>query len=156
MPLFTKVSLQAWIAYHAIILIATSTEQLTTVSIALPLCNGLISIALSHNWLSTLIAIMHLQQFLLQALHPSSSPLLQLPHISEEIVARTKKELEVENIKQFGALGAGSVEKLLSGFPERKKRDVFEVAKNWPVCEIVDASFKGELLVWASSASELT
>lgn len=99
---------------------------------------------------------MHLQQFLLQALHPSSSPLLQLPHISEEIVARTKKELEVENIKQFGALGAGSVEKLLSGFPERKKRDVFEVAKNWPVCEIVDASFKGELLVWASSASELT
>ncbi|ORY53393.1 Sec63 Brl domain-domain-containing protein [Leucosporidium creatinivorum] len=123
-------------------------EKLATVTIALPLCAGLTSIALSHNWLSSLISILHLQQFLLQAVHSSSSPLLQLPHVTDDIV-KAARAIGVENITQFGKLEAGQVEKLLVGWPEKKKRDVFEVAKNWPVTSVIDAKFKvvGEKIV---------
>lgn len=119
-------------------------EKLTIVTIALPLCTGLTSMALSHNWLSSLISIIHLQQFLLQAIHPGSSPLLQLPHINDEVV-KAARAIGVENITQFGKLEAGQVEKLMVGWSEKQKRDVFEVAKNWPVTSVIDAKFKGQL-----------
>lgn len=111
--------------------------------------------ALSHNWLSSLISIIHLQQFLLQAVHPTSSPLLQLPHITEDVV-KAARAIGVENITQFGKLEAGQVEKVMVGWSEKQKRDVFEVAKNWPVTSVIDAKFKGEslsnqILKWISS-----
>lgn len=76
-------------------------------------------------------------------MHPSSSPLLQLPHVTDEIV-KAARAIGVENVTQFGKLEAGQVEKLLVGWPERRKRDVFEVAKNWPITSIIDTKFKGE------------
>ncbi|GAA5823402.1 hypothetical protein JCM11251_000623 [Rhodosporidiobolus azoricus] len=123
-------------------------EKHLTASIALPLCSGLASIALAHNWLSTYISIMHLQQFLLQAVHPSSSPLLQLPHFTPELAGEAQK-LGVETVTQFGKLGASEVEKLLAGAPEAGKKDVFEVAKHWPVVQFKDAKFSvtGEKIV---------
>ncbi|KAK4055503.1 secretory subunit [Microbotryomycetes sp. JL201] len=124
-------------------------EKLVTVAIALPLCAGMASVVLSHNWLSSYLAVLHLQQFLLQALHPTSSQLLQLPHLTEDIARKASAELGVNTVADFGKLNAGQVEKLLSGWPERNKRDVFEVAKNWPVTSVVDAKFKvvGEAVV---------
>ncbi|GAA6041993.1 hypothetical protein JCM8097_009135 [Rhodosporidiobolus ruineniae] len=123
-------------------------EKHLTASIALPLCNGLASIALAHNWLSTYIAIMHLQQFLLQAVHPSSSQLLQLPHINPEIAQAAKKQ-GIESVTQFGKLGADEVEKLCAGYSDAEKKDVYEVAKHWPVVQFVDAKFQvtGEKVV---------
>lgn len=117
-------------------------EKHITASIALPLCAGLASIALAHNWLSIYISIMHLQQFLLQAVHPSSSPLLQLPHLTAEVIAEAKKN-GVESVTQFGKLGSTDVDKLLSGVPASEKKDVVEVAKHWPVVQFVDARFQG-------------
>ncbi|GAA5910707.1 hypothetical protein JCM5296_006819 [Sporobolomyces johnsonii] len=123
-------------------------EKHLTASIALPLCSGLASIALAHNWLSTYISIVHLQQFLLQAVHPSSSPLLQLPHLTPEIIADAQKR-GIENVAQFGKLGAGEVDELLDGYSDADKRDVYEVAKHWPVVQFVDAKFQvtGEKIV---------
>ncbi|GAA5970637.1 hypothetical protein JCM11641_007380 [Rhodosporidiobolus odoratus] len=123
-------------------------EKHLTASIALPLCAGLASIALAHNWLSTYISIMHLQQFLLQAVHPSSSPLLQLPHFSPELAAEAKRR-GIETVTQFGKLDAGESAGLLVNAPEGEKKDVLEVAKHWPVVQLVDAKFQvtGEKIV---------
>lgn len=118
-----------------------------TASIALPLCSGLASIALAHNWLSTYIAIVHLQQFLLQAVHPSSSQLLQLPHVTPELVVEfEQKKAALNTVKQFGELPTSEVAELLNGMREDEKRDVNEVAKHWPIVQFVDANFQGQSL----------
>ncbi|GJN89668.1 hypothetical protein Rhopal_002655-T1 [Rhodotorula paludigena] len=123
-------------------------EKYLTASLALPLCAGLASIALAHNWLSTYIAILHLQQFLLQAVHPSTSQLLQLPHVEPALAAEAQRK-GVTSIKQLVRLGEAEAGKLLDGMPEAEKRDALEVAKNWPVVEFVDAKFQvtGEKVV---------
>ncbi|GAA5944433.1 protein-transporting protein SEC63, partial [Sporobolomyces koalae] len=123
-------------------------EKHATASIALPLCSGLASIALAHNWLSTYISIMHLQQFLLQAVHPSSSQLLQLPHVSPELVAQAQAQ-GVATVKEFGRLANEEVHKLMDGYSEGDKKEVVEVAKHWPVVDFVDAKFQvtGEKIV---------
>ncbi|BGP47243.1 secretory subunit [Rhodotorula kratochvilovae] len=123
-------------------------EKYLTASIALPLCSGLASIALAHNWLSTYISILHLQQFLLQAVHPSSSQLLQLPHITPELAARAQK-LGVETVQQFGELKPAEVEKILAGLPDAGRKDAYEVARSWPVVDFVGAKFEvaGEKVV---------
>lgn len=126
------------------------TEKHATVSIALPLTTGLTSVALAYNWLSTTITILHLQQFLLQAVHPASSPLLQLPHVGPDVVDAATK-LGVESVTDFGRLGAGEVEKIMQGTREDEMRAAYEVAKHWPVVEIVSAKFQGAfvcLLRW--------
>lgn len=122
---------------------APSAEKHLTASIALPLCSGLASISLAHNWLSTYIAIVHLQQFLLQAVHPSSPQLLQLPHITPELAVQIEQKTGVSTVKQFGELKAGQVDKVLDGLPEAEKRDAYEVAKHWPIIQFVDAKFQG-------------
>lgn len=120
-------------------------EKQRTIVLALPLVTGLSSIALAYNWLSTFISILHLQQFILQAVHPSSSPLLQLPHVNSEVV-KAAQRFGVQTINQLGKLGAGDVEKLLTSFSEHDQRETFEVAKNWPVTQFVDAKFQGKIL----------
>ncbi|KAG0656762.1 secretory subunit [Rhodotorula mucilaginosa] len=124
-------------------------EKHLTASIALPLCSGLASISLAHNWLSTYIAIVHLQQFLLQAVHPSSPQLLQLPHITPDLAVQIEEKTGVSTVKQFGELKAGQVDKVLDGLPEAEKRDAYEVAKHWPIIQFVDAKFQvtGEKIV---------
>ncbi|GAA5882212.1 hypothetical protein JCM16303_002283 [Sporobolomyces ruberrimus] len=132
-------------------------EKHLTASIALPLCSGLASIALAHNWLSTYISIMHLQQFLLQAVHPSSSQLLQLPHVSPELVAEAQKQ-GVSTVKEFGTLPVGDVQKLLNAYPEGEKKEIMEVAKHWPVVDFVDAKFQvtGEKIVTPGAVVSFT
>jgi len=84
-----------------------------------------------------------LQQFLLQAVHPTSSQLLQLPHVSAELVAQAQKQ-GVATVKEFGRLPVGDVAKLLDGYSDGDKREVVEIAKHWPVVDFVDAKFQGE------------
>ncbi|GAA6063020.1 hypothetical protein JCM10212_001799 [Sporobolomyces blumeae] len=123
-------------------------EKHLTTTIALPLCSGLVSIALSHNWLSTYISIVHLQQFLLQAVHPTSSQLLQLPHVTQQIVADAQAR-GVDTVKDFGRLPFEQVDEMMNGFAEGEKRDAIEVAQHWPVVDFVDAKFQvtGEKIV---------
>ena len=135
-PFLTEVCTQPLLRFR-------SAEKHLTASIALPLCSGLSSISLAHNWLSTYIAIVHLQQFLLQAVHPSSPQLLQLPHITPELAVQIEEKTSVSTVKQFGELKAGEVDKVLDGFPESEKRDAYEVAKHWPIIQFVDAKFQG-------------
>lgn len=114
-----------------------------TVALALPLTNTLLAISLSNNWLSTTIMILHLQQFLLQAVHPSSSPLLQLPHMNAERI-KLAESMKVKDVTQFGRLGAGEVEKIMRDSDEEEKKAAFGVAKNWPIVRFVDTKFQGQ------------
>ncbi|GAA5985578.1 hypothetical protein JCM5350_007141 [Sporobolomyces pararoseus] len=122
-------------------------EKHLTAAIALPLCSGLSSIALAHNWLSTFISILHLQQFLLQAVHPASSQLLQLPHLTSEQIEQAK--LNVQSVKEFAKLPTKELDSCLNGFPEVEKKEILQVAKHWPVLDLVDCKFQvtGEKIV---------
>ncbi|KAL8278314.1 hypothetical protein RQP46_009206 [Phenoliferia psychrophenolica] len=132
-------------------------EKHATISLALPLTTGLSSVALAYNWLSTTITILHLQQFLLQAVHPASSPLLQLPYVGPDVVEAAAKA-GVASVADFGKLGAGDVEKIMRGAKDDEKRAAYEVAKHWPVVEIVSAKFQviGEKVVTPGSIVSFT
>lgn len=122
------------------------TEKQHTISLSLPLTTALSSITLAYNWLSTTIAILHLQQFLVQGVHPSSSPLMQLPHFSSDLVKRANAA-GVSTVPQFGKLEAGVVEQILDGAPEGEKRATFEVAKNWPVLDFIGTTTAGAFVI---------
>ncbi|KAI5480393.1 translocation protein SEC63 [Pseudohyphozyma bogoriensis] len=116
-------------------------ERLETVTIALTLTTGLSSIALASNWLSTFISILHLQQFLLQAVDPTSSPLLQLPHVEDDVV-QAAQAAGVETVEQFGKLDQAQVEKLMGSRSGRETKEAHEVSKHWPVVKFASAKFQ--------------
>ena len=117
-------------------------EKHTTVSLAIPLTSSLTSITLAHNWLSTTILIIHLQQFIIQAVHPSSSPLYQLPFMNEDTISAAAK-LGIKDISQFGKMKSGEESKVIVDLDTTEKKECFEVAKNWPVIKVVNAKFEG-------------
>lgn len=132
-------------------------ERHETVVIAITLTTGLFSIALARSWLSIFISIIHLQQFILQAVHPSSSPLLQLPNITPEVVLNAKK-IGVENIPQFVKLSDDDLGKLMLDFDGAEKKEAVEVAKNWPLMEFESAKFQivGEKVVTPAAIVSFT
>lgn len=116
-------------------------ESQATVTLALPLAGGMSSFALAHNWLACSIGILRLQQFIIQAVHPSSSPLLQLPHVNDEIVQAARQQ-GVYTVQQFGRLTAAQADKLLPGVRDDEKKEIVEVAKHWPVTDFIGANFQ--------------
>lgn len=122
----------------------STAEKQATVALALPLTTGLTSISLARNWLSTTILILHAQQFLLQAVHPSSSALLQLPHMTKESVAAAAAA-GITEVRHFGELPADAVGKIMQNVSDAERHAAVQVAKNWPVIEFVDAKFQGTL-----------
>ena len=87
--------------------------------------------------------ILHLQQFILQGVHPTSSPLMQLPHINAERI-KLARSMGVTDVTQFGKLGAGQVEKIMIDADEQEKKAAFGVAKNWPIVRFVESKFEGQ------------
>lgn len=116
-------------------------ESQATVTLALPLAGGMTSFALAHNWLACFIGITRLQQFIIQAVHPSSSPLLQLPHVNDEIVLAARHK-GVFTVQQFGRLSPAETDQLLPGVRDDEKKELIEVAQNWPITDFIGAKFQ--------------
>ena len=55
------------------------------------------------------------------------------------------KSAQVEDVPQFGRLGAAQVEKIMLDAGDEEKKAAFGVAKNWPIVRFVDTKFQGQL-----------
>eukprot|EP00923_Selenidium_pygospionis_P030382 GHVN01053947.1.p1 GENE.GHVN01053947.1~~GHVN01053947.1.p1 ORF type:complete len:632 (+),score=56.71 GHVN01053947.1:203-2098(+) len=67
-------------------------EDITTIlSKALPITNAMLEIALVHRWTGTVEAVIDFRRRLIQALGISSSTLLQVPHLDQEMVKTLAK-----------------------------------------------------------------
>ena len=93
--------------------------------------------ALSHNWLSSTLEVMHLHAYLAQALLPGSEPLLQFPSITKTDANGVATEGETVPLN-------GLVKKLASRQDPRVEQ-LKEVGKQWGKLDVVDAQFKGTL-----------
>lgn len=62
--------------------------------------------------------------------------------MTPELAAQAKKH-GVETVQQFGELERAQVDKILDGLPEGDKKDAHDVARSWPVVDVVGAKFEG-------------
>lgn len=112
--------------------------MLDVVNQAQVLVRGLGNIVLSHNWLTTYLHTLSLQQAIVQGLHPNLPSTLQLPHVDYSKDART-------TIRDIATADDVQLEKLLSDLTPQQRQEVKEVASNWPTLELISADFKGTI-----------
>lgn len=114
-------------------------EMYEIVPRALHLSYALASVAIAHNWLSPYLAILRLEQFLVQAIHPSMSPLRQLLPAN---AATKAHEAGLRSIRDVAA--QPSVEALaeLTKVPREELKTAFSLARNWPLLDLVTARFQ--------------
>ncbi|PLW15183.1 hypothetical protein PCANC_12847 [Puccinia coronata f. sp. avenae] len=124
------------------------------------LTNGMQSITLGYKWLSTFLLIVKLKQHLVQAMHPSASPLVQLPYVTAGTADKLSKKDGVVAPEQYAALSDQEKDSL---FPELEGRDDIKsqiqcVSEHWPQLEFVSSEFKvvGEKSVTPDCVIHLT
>ncbi|OOF95440.1 hypothetical protein ASPCADRAFT_207920 [Aspergillus carbonarius ITEM 5010] len=137
-------------------------EKYEAAPIALSLNEAFTAIALAFGNVRPILGSFRTSQHLIQAVAPGSSPLLQLPHFSEEVV----KSVQGADAKEHY-----TVQKFMS-IPEEKRRSLTvgagllsekqytaatTVAKQLPVIEVSRAFFKvmGEKVITPSSLVQL-
>ncbi|GLA17188.1 secretory subunit [Aspergillus niger] len=137
-------------------------EKYEAAPIALSLNEAFTAIALAFGNVRPILGSFRTSQHLIQAVAPGSSPLLQLPHFTEEVV----KSIEGADAKEHF-----TVQKFMS-IPEDKRRSLtigaglmsekqytsaVTVAKQLPVLEVSRAFFKvmGEKVITPSSLVQL-
>ncbi|PYH95435.1 hypothetical protein BO71DRAFT_398000 [Aspergillus ellipticus CBS 707.79] len=137
-------------------------EKYEAAPIALSLNEAFTAIALAFGNVRPIVGSFHTSQNLIQAVAPGSSPLLQLPHFTDEVVkaiegADTKEHYTVQKFMSIPeekqrslTVGAG----LLS---EQQYTTAISVAKQLPVLEVSRAFFKvmGEKVITPSSLVQL-
>lgn len=106
------------------------------------------NISLSFNWLSTYLTAAALQQHLIQAVHPSLSPLLALPHISVS-QADLLAKAGITSIPSFVKHDAEKRKQILQDLAPKELENTVKIAENWPTLEVVDAKFQvvGEKII---------
>ncbi|GCB26110.1 translocation protein sec63 [Aspergillus awamori] len=137
-------------------------EKYEAAPIALSLNEAFTAIALAFGNVRPILGSFRTSQHLIQAVAPGSSPLLQLPHFTEEVVksvegADAKEHFTVqkfmsipEDKRRSLTIGAG----LMS---EKQYTSAVTVAKQLPVLEVSRAFFKvmGEKVITPSSLVQL-
>ncbi|KDQ14189.1 hypothetical protein BOTBODRAFT_132671 [Botryobasidium botryosum FD-172 SS1] len=110
------------------------------------LLNSLLSIILSHNWLSPALHAMRLHAYLAQALFPGSNSLLQFPGVTQDDVASVSPAKDLARLEdKWTKDGDARVEGL-------KK-----ASERWGHLEVADARFRviGERLVTPGAIVQL-
>lgn len=106
----------------------------------------MMNICLSHNWLGAYLTAISLQQHIVQAFHPSLSPLLQLPGVSVTDAEKLAKA-GLTNPTTFVKCGDEAQQErkaILQDNGEKAYTHAVKIAENWPTLEVVDAKFKGQ------------
>eukprot|EP00741_Cyanophora_paradoxa_P005239 tig00000865_g5079.t1 len=101
---------------------------------ALRLLQAIVDVISSSGWLTPALAAMELSQMTVQALWDRDSPLLQLPHVGGEVVARAKAA-GVESIFDLMELEDGKRADVLRMTPSQVK-DVARAANRYPNIDV--------------------
>lgn len=163
MPPLTKVNLRSSSPYaDSWLLIFFCTEKYEVAPIALALNESFTAIALAFGNVRPVLGAYHTFQNLTQGVPPGSSPLLQLPYFTPEVVKSVEGEdakthLTIQKYMKMSeeqrrslTVGAG----LLS---EKEYETAISVAKQIPALEVSKAFFKvmGEKVITPSSLVQL-
>lgn len=118
------------------------------------LLNGMLQIALAHNWMDLTILLMDMLQCIVQAVPPSPenrpiSELLQLPHVTSDLaraIVASDDKLGPLGLQGFWNLPEARRRKVLSTLDDGKYKETIKTLGQFPRIELVDAYFKGESL----------
>ncbi|RUS16941.1 Sec63 Brl domain-containing protein, partial [Jimgerdemannia flammicorona] len=108
------------------------------------LLNGMLQISLTRQWLGVSLLIMELSQQLVQAIYHKESALMQLPHLTPDILRQyyRQKRRHMRSIAQLMDLPEQDRKQLLKSLSSSQYLDVLEVAKKYPQLEVAKAKFR--------------
>lgn len=134
-------------------------EKYEVAPTALALNNSFTSITLPFGVVNPLLASYHTSQNIIQAVPPSSSPVLQLPHFTPQIIEKISKENPKTPItlQKLMALPPAIRRNLCSDLSQAKYDQAMKVAAQIPYLKVEKAFFKvvGERVVTPSSLVQL-
>ncbi|RDH33167.1 protein translocation complex component [Aspergillus welwitschiae] len=137
-------------------------EKYEAAPIALSLNEAFTAIALAFGNVRPILGSFRTSQHLIQAVAPGSSPLLQLPHFTEEVVKSVEGADAKEHftVQKFMSIPEDKRRSLTVGaglMSEKQYTSAVTVAKQLPVLEVSRAFFKvmGEKVITPSSLVQL-
>ncbi|RHZ69301.1 hypothetical protein Glove_284g63 [Diversispora epigaea] len=110
---------------------------------AIHLINGILEIALAHNWLKTSIRCMEVSQLLVQAMWIHDNQFVQLPYVTNDVLKsmRIKKKV-IRNIAQFRELNDDERRNAIKLSDPLEYDSIMRIAELYPIIRIEDAYFK--------------
>jgi translocation protein SEC63 len=132
-------------------------EKYEAAPIALALNEAFLAIALAFGLSKPILNSYHTSQNIIQAMPPTASPLLQLPHITRSIAAAIEGNNKSHvSIQQYMSLSEDKRRRLSIGtdkLTDSQYKSVVRVAKQMPVLHVEKAFFKvtGERFITPSS-----
>lgn len=120
------------------------TDQVRVVAKAVQLAAaGLLKIALVREWTPVALNGLTAVQFLTQACWENQSPLLQLPHMTEDNLKAFQRDMKkTRTIREFLEAPEGERRKALSMLSDAQYGNVLRVARAYPDVNVLDVSFK--------------
>ncbi|KIX07867.1 uncharacterized protein Z518_02521 [Rhinocladiella mackenziei CBS 650.93] len=134
-------------------------EKYAVAPTALLLNNSFTSMTLPFGMVKPLLASYHTSQNIIQAVPPSSSPLLQLPHFTPQIAAKMSRASpkSTTSLPKFMSLPSSIRRNLCSDLSDTQYAQAMKVASQIPHLQIAKAFFKvlGERVVTPGSLVQL-
>lgn len=133
-------------------------EKYAVAPTALLLNNSFASMTLPFGFVKPLLASYHTSQNIIQAVPPSSSPILQLPHLTPQTCEKISKTSKLPmTLPKFMALPASTRRSLCSDLSETQYSQAMNVASQIPHLHVAKAFFKviGERVVTPGSLVQL-
>mmetsp|Transcript_57706 Transcript_57706/g.133261 ORF Transcript_57706/g.133261 Transcript_57706/m.133261 type:complete len:397 (+) Transcript_57706:5335-6525(+) len=106
-----------------------------TVEQAPRLLQAMVDVIASMGTLKPALVAMELSQMLVQATQADSSPLLQLPHFSEQLISAAKKA-GVEDIFDLINMDDPARDKLFSGLSQQQVQDIAKACNRYPAITV--------------------
>lgn len=98
---------------------------------AVRLLQGLVDVISSCGWLTPALFAMELSQMIVQATSSNASPLMQLPHFTQQVVDKAKK-MKVEDVIDLMNMEDDTRNKLLSSLSQAQLMDVARACNRFP------------------------
>lgn len=118
-------------------------DQAFIVAKATQLAQGLLQIALARNWLLPTLHCMNISQYLVQATYEGRSPLLQIPHITNDIVKHaTSGRRSIKSIADLLDMTESERRNFLRTLSEEQYRETLRVAETFPIIKVDAVTFR--------------
>ncbi|KAK9696518.1 secretory subunit [Basidiobolus ranarum] len=119
--------------------LAADQQEIIKKSIHLVL--GMLQISTAHSWLETSLRCMELSQMLVHGLQVNKAPILELPHINEEI-ARAFAKKKVHSVKHLVEFPNDERKLILRDISNENYENLMNVAMDHPTVQVLKAYFK--------------
>jgi pre-mRNA-splicing helicase BRR2 len=105
---------------------------------------ALVDVISTCGWLKVALAAMEIGPMIVQAVTPSSSPLLQLPYFDDDRVKISTKKFGVEDIVDFLSADDSVRNQLLAGLSEQQVSSIAKACNMYPSIELSSSILSNE------------